>query len=743
VNAPVIGWTSQQIVLQGMKIEGIVKGLLATLHTTQEYRNDSKTNIEAVYTFPLPTGAVLQELTVLLANKELRGRVVSREAAEESYEAAIGRGDSAVRLESSGPGLYTMNVGNVLAGERIVVRIGYSLALSGDVDKVRLAIPTTVAPRFGSATKAGLEPHQVPVTGLMVANRFALSLSVLDTAGFASKVSSPTHKIQSAPCPGGQIITFADGASWADRDLILIIAAERAHPATQLIAPAKEGALTFASFFVQCNRTSHAPRTVKLVIDCSGSMAGDSIKSAKAGARAVLDALRPQDRFAVLAFGSNTERMSRQLLASTPIAVEAARIWINDLKADMGGTELGAALNQALELGEGSGDILLITDGEVWDVAKIVETAKASSHRIFSVGVGSSPAGSFLSALSSATGAACTLVTPGEQIEEAIWSQCQRIFQGRTKSVRVDWQGHTAWTTGPVAIAGDGFAHFSAELDSPPRGPATLHVVFEDESQLALTASQIEEAGDSSSDAVTKVAAGLRLEALLAQYGQSRDVVAFAVAHQLQSPVTNYILVVERGGDAAKAMPDLHVVPNMLAAGWGGTGTVLRSARSAGHVLESRTISGMRELVMDEQLLDIPAFLRAQVDDEPVEAAPEGELAPSALIECIERGLVPLMPPRTRTVSADAITSLAARLPHWVWQRLHEMAQTLSGEQIIVAFVLALTALLPQGKASRSLRKRALRLWLTYEVDASTIDEIGTLLSGIRQHSWGPQTTPA
>jgi Ca-activated chloride channel family protein len=84
----------------------------AEVEVKQVYRNDEATNIEAVYTFPLPLDAVLLHLEVTIGERVLRGTVVEKKAAEEQYENAIADGDSAVMLEEGR--LYTMNVGNVM-----------------------------------------------------------------------------------------------------------------------------------------------------------------------------------------------------------------------------------------------------------------------------------------------------------------------------------------------------------------------------------------------------------------------------------------------------------------------------------------------------------------------------------------------------------------------------------------------------------------------------------------------------
>ena len=97
-------------------------GLL--LHTTirQRYVNRSGRNIEAVYTFPLPRSAVLLGLAFTLGDRHLAGRVAERKAAEQAYEDAIDDGDSAVLLERTGDGLYTVSVGNLRRPSPLLLR---------------------------------------------------------------------------------------------------------------------------------------------------------------------------------------------------------------------------------------------------------------------------------------------------------------------------------------------------------------------------------------------------------------------------------------------------------------------------------------------------------------------------------------------------------------------------------------------------------------------------------------------
>lgn len=114
--------TGESLALLGVAAKGTVNGLFFDLAVEQRYRNPAATNIEAVYTFPLPTGAVLLDFQVTIGGKLLTGIVVEKKAAEAQYEEAIEKGDTAIMLERAGSGLCTVNLGNLMAGESSMPR---------------------------------------------------------------------------------------------------------------------------------------------------------------------------------------------------------------------------------------------------------------------------------------------------------------------------------------------------------------------------------------------------------------------------------------------------------------------------------------------------------------------------------------------------------------------------------------------------------------------------------------------
>ena len=68
-----------------MHIEGRLDGLLLGMTARQHYRNTGKTNLETVYTFPLPWGATLLGLNAEIGGHRLQGTVLEKKQATERY----------------------------------------------------------------------------------------------------------------------------------------------------------------------------------------------------------------------------------------------------------------------------------------------------------------------------------------------------------------------------------------------------------------------------------------------------------------------------------------------------------------------------------------------------------------------------------------------------------------------------------------------------------------------------------
>jgi Ca-activated chloride channel family protein len=712
-----------RVALESVAVQARLRGLLSETQVTQTYRNLEDDNIEAVYTFPLPLDAVLLELELTLNGRSLQGQIQAKAQAEESYEDAIDEGDSAVLLQAAGPGLYSLNVGNLMPGETAVVCFRYAQLHRWQGDSLRFHLPTTIAPRYGDPAVAGLAPHQVPEHVLTADHGFTLSVR-LEGSHADADFECPSHTVAVAAVDAGREIRLSGGASIMDRDFVLVLRETGAAP-EGLWAQNEEGVVALASFHPRFPADTPKPRRrVTLVVDCSGSMGGDSIAQARAALEEILALLEPGDRFNLVAFGS-----SHRALFSEPVMADAEHIreatrFAGQLDARMGGTEIGAALDAAYR--GGPSDVLLITDGEVWNDTDVVGRAERSGKRIFTVGVGSSVAEAFVRELAERTGGACELVSPREDMAERIVRHFRRMDQPRAVRAGVEWSAAARRQVPESidAVYGGDTLHLLAWLAEPPSDHATLTLTLEGGRELREQVAFTPTAGTDQEDAdvLPRVAARRRLRDL-----QQDEATDLAVRYQLVTEHTSCVLVYAREVDAkAEKVPALRKVPQVLAAGWGGTGS-MRAADlelSAVQCLRSETLSApdlsdvsfgsVHGDAVDYQLADSFEDLE---EPDLAKAAKEPSPPPHTDLTAIVAALNARFPD-DRAANLDLRTlrdlaSLGFRTD--VIEVLTDLVDDDCPEETVVAAVLSAVASSPAGKRlsrnARRLIRRAERAW--------------------------------
>jgi Ca-activated chloride channel family protein len=554
-------------VLRSVAVTGDLRGLLFETSIEQRYVNSGDTNIEAVYTFPLPWRAVILGMEVVIGETVTRAVVAPKAAAAERYEAALENGDTAVMLERCADGMYTVNAGNLLAGEEAIVRFRYAQLLSFEQGQVRIVVPSVIAPRYGSPSSAGLQHHQVPVHDL--AAQYALSIRVrLHDEVAEGRLHCPTHPM--AIRRNGRCVEVSTSSgAFLDRDWVLVADELEGRP---LSAAGMDGENTvvLASFCpAAVGQRPGRPIAMKILVDCSGSMNGNSIDSARRALHEVMKHLGPEDRFTYSRFGDTVFHETQVLSSATAQAIRHASTWIAQTQADMGGTQLRDALESVFVLAQPhDADILLITDGHVWDAERLIRDAGTTGQRIFAVGIGAAPASSLLHELATRTGGACELVTGEAEIHAAIVRMVRRMRQPSARDIVPGWDVPHAWQADPGKAVFSGetvhvFAGFAGEM------PGSATICWDEDGTRRSESIAIGAMPAAGSDTLARMAAMARLRGA----GDAAQL-ELAMQYQLVTASTNLLAVRQREeGMQALDMPTLRVVPQMLAAGHGGMGT--------------------------------------------------------------------------------------------------------------------------------------------------------------------------
>ena len=735
------GTKGHSVLLQKIDIQASVDGLLFTVKARQFYKNTTKKNIETIYTFPLAWGCTLLGLTATMAGKTWQGTILPKSEAEENYEKAIKEGDTPIMVEKSGEGLYTAHMGNLKPDEEAIIEVEYAQLLKIEQGQVRLSIPTTVAPRYGDPVKTGKLKKPASVDASLSAS-YPLSV-MLSIEGVLAQgaISCPSHQTSIRTDEGKSVVNLTR-EGYLDRDLVIVVddvtsqavfsvaSHEGEYPALLSFTPASsKNATTLASEI-----------ELKILVDCSGSMEGDSIALARQGLKSLLPLLSSADKVSYSLFGSQPRRVVGKLTATTPEFKEKSLDpAIDKTSADLGGTEMHAALTDTFKIkAEGSErpvNVLLITDGEVWDIENIIQAARESNHRIFAIGVGSSPADSLLREIAEHSDGACELVSPNEDMAAAMQRMVNRMRQGVVAGLSVDWQEQVIWKSPlPKVVYPGETIHLAAILGQKPSklpeitatATSLIGTVITD--NVATSKDDINSALNSSQ--LTRIVGAK----LLRDAADTEAAGQIALKYQLVTEHTNLFMVVQReADDKVLGLPEPHQIKQMVAAGWHGMGSVRQVDASASGVLYSKAHAAPLRASSMSQFVDChetPRFMRRSADPEILGIEP---IAVLSILEEISMTYTDLGDAMTRFLNCG----LPPEIDHMI-----DMITSQLGDKVLAwsLFLDWLIVALDQAKVAPRQAKRLLSHTL-YGIPDDTETNIHKLLSmrlpHISEESWG------
>jgi len=565
----------------------------------QRYRNDEKKPIEAIYTFPLPTSAVLTAFAMSVDGRRLEAEVHEREEAFRRYDDAITAGHGGALLEQERPNVFTANVGNLLPGEETIIELEYVEPVTADEGAVRWSIPTLVAPRYIPGVPSGdRTAHGVadPTSRVPDADRisppigevtYGLSLEVTFDLGIALEVESPSHAVVVTHEGNRARVTFSQREVPLDRDVVVTAFAsssvEAVAPITSVLTHRKGGgtgalALTLVPDLLGAGQTRRpASSDVVFVMDRSGSMGGSSMAEARTALRLCLRQLREGDQFNILAFDDTIETFASTMVPFTQATLQRADTWLATVDA-RGGTELLAPMLEAAKLAP-DGVLVVLTDGEVGNEDEILGAFMAARRaaRVYSFGIGTNVSDALLRALADKTGGAVEMIHPGERVDEKVVAQFARATAPRVTELTIETHGISLGEIAPAepaALVDSEPFNVFATYDEPGRGAIEIRGKLDGESFHLEVPVDLPEESDR--PIVAKLWARARIRDLERAIVTGRRaesmkdrIVKLATAHGLSSKYTSFVVIEKRtGARRATGQPETRVVAVNAPAGW-------------------------------------------------------------------------------------------------------------------------------------------------------------------------------
>jgi len=141
--------------LKHTAVQAFISGYIATVDVTQQFHNPYSSKIEAVYIFPLPTNAAVNEFIMTVGERRIRGIIRERQEAERIYYEARRQGYVASLLTQERPNVFTQRVANIEPGKQIDVNIKYFSTLEYADGWYEFVFPMVVGPRFNPPGSTG------------------------------------------------------------------------------------------------------------------------------------------------------------------------------------------------------------------------------------------------------------------------------------------------------------------------------------------------------------------------------------------------------------------------------------------------------------------------------------------------------------------------------------------------------------------------------------------------------------
>jgi Ca-activated chloride channel family protein len=384
--------------LKHTDVKAEISGFLSRVTVTQEFTNPFPEKIEAIYTFPLPQAAAVDDMTMLIGERRVKGKIMRREEAQATYNNAKQLGQVASLLDQERPNIFTQSVANIMPGEEIRITISYVETLKYEDGGYEWSFPMVVGERYRPQTDQGVDNSRIdPPRGSRAGHD--VSLEVQLNAGVSiQSLNSETHETEIERTAGNSaVVRLKDRATIPNKDFILKyqVAGERIDDA--LLAHRTDRGGFFTLILQPPQRVAAEdvmPKELVFVVDTSGSMQGFPFEKARETLLLALDNLYPHDTFNLITFAGETRILFSDPVPATPENVKKAKKLMSSAGTG-GGTEMMTAIKAALEPSDSQQHVRIVcfmTDGLVGNDNEILaEVQKHANARVFAMGFSNAP----------------------------------------------------------------------------------------------------------------------------------------------------------------------------------------------------------------------------------------------------------------------------------------------------------------------------------------------------------------
>ncbi|NIP94830.1 MAG: VWA domain-containing protein, partial [Akkermansiaceae bacterium] len=329
---------------------------------------------------PVPSGAVLKSFAMEGTNGEFQAKILPKEEARRIYDDIVRRSKDPALLEFAGFGAVESSVFPIPPRRETKLRLVYEELLPADLDRIDYVLPRSESLDY--RVKWNIEVNWRVKGGIATAY-------------------SPSHEVSPQKEDGRMRVRLGDRINPGPFRLSVLRRKKKEAVASFLTHPDEKGdGGHFLLLMAPPARDDDAPklkREVTVVLDRSGSMAGEKLDQARAAALQVVEGLAKGEFFNLIVYNEAVDRFSAGPVEVTRENVVRARTFINGIRVS-GGTNIHGALREAVAQPVRKGAVpivLFLTDGlpTIGETSEKrirgkISDANKNRRRIFTFGVG-------------------------------------------------------------------------------------------------------------------------------------------------------------------------------------------------------------------------------------------------------------------------------------------------------------------------------------------------------------------
>jgi len=355
-----------QLVIKEHHVNVVIEDGYAITSVEQVFGNPNSTDLEAIYSFPVPEKAAVGEFTFWIDGQPVTGEVLEKEQAREIYETEKQAGQDSALTEQDSYRTFDISVYPVRAGQDVRIRLTYIQAAHVDSSIGRYVYPLE---------DGGVDEEKLSFWTYQeaVEERFSFNLSFrsswpIDDFRLPKHSQASVQKLSDWEWSVSLVNADAAAVHSLNEDIVVYWRQMQGLPgAVEMVAYKEQGGDRGTFMMTVTPGDDITPitegRDWVFVLDLSGSMEG-KFQSLAEGVNRGLSNLNPDDRFRIILFNNHTEEITSGFEYATPENVQQY-IRVLESTRPNSGTNLYAGLKHGMRSldADRSSALILVTDG--------------------------------------------------------------------------------------------------------------------------------------------------------------------------------------------------------------------------------------------------------------------------------------------------------------------------------------------------------------------------------------------